>query len=100
MFSHDGLSQLWNELVRDGEITNGSTNGLMNSAGVLSMKGKLFFYIDWLFGVKAAFNIFSSPVQEVLNNCLVNTLQVFMKVYQNIQLHSILDKFETYEVKN
>ena len=38
-FTHDGLSQLWNELVRDGEITTNSNNGLINSAGVLSKKG-------------------------------------------------------------
>lgn len=38
-FNRDGLSQLWNELVRDGEITTGNNNGLINSAGVLSKKG-------------------------------------------------------------
>lgn len=39
-FSRDGLSQLWNELVRDGEIITGSTNGIINSAGILANKGE------------------------------------------------------------
>ncbi|XP_052796353.1 E3 ubiquitin-protein ligase HERC2-like isoform X2 [Mya arenaria] len=38
-FDNEGLSQLWNELVRDGEIVSGSNSGLINSAGVLAKKG-------------------------------------------------------------
>lgn len=40
-FTRDGLSQLWNELVRDDEIAFGSKSSLINSAGVLAKKGKL-----------------------------------------------------------
>jgi len=40
-FTYDGLSQLWNELVRDDEITFGAKIvSLTNSAGVLAKKGR------------------------------------------------------------
>lgn len=42
IFGRDGLSQLWNELVRDGEVVVNSNDGLMNGSGVLSRKGMLY----------------------------------------------------------
>ena len=39
LFVNDCLSQLWNELVKDGEIAMGTNHGLYNSAGVLAKKG-------------------------------------------------------------
>ncbi|XP_012287916.1 E3 ubiquitin-protein ligase HERC2 [Orussus abietinus] len=35
----DGLAELWNEMVRDGEIVGSFSDGLINSAGVLAKKG-------------------------------------------------------------
>jgi hypothetical protein len=47
------LSQLWNELVRDGEITTAGNNGLINSSGVLAKKGKeIFEYLNVIIAVK------------------------------------------------
>lgn len=40
VFGWDGLSQLWNELVRDGEVVIISNDGLMNSSGVMARKGE------------------------------------------------------------
>lgn len=36
----DGLAELWNEMIRDGEIAGAFSDGLMNSAGVIARKGK------------------------------------------------------------
>nr|XP_022903495.1 E3 ubiquitin-protein ligase HERC2 isoform X1 [Onthophagus taurus] len=38
--SQQGLSELWNGLVRDGELTGPFSDGLLNSAGVISRKGE------------------------------------------------------------
>lgn len=35
----DGLAELWNEMIRDGEIVGAFSDGLMNSAGVIARKG-------------------------------------------------------------
>ena len=35
----DGLAELWNEMVRDGEIVGLFSDGLINSAGVVARKG-------------------------------------------------------------
>jgi len=35
----DGLAQLWNEMVKDGEITGSFSDGLLNAAGVTARKG-------------------------------------------------------------
>lgn len=37
--SSDGLAQLWNEMVKDGELAGLFSDGLINSVGVLSRKG-------------------------------------------------------------
>lgn len=37
----DGLAELWNEMIRDGEIIGAFSDGLMNSAGVIARKGDL-----------------------------------------------------------
>lgn len=37
----DGLSQLWNEMVKDGELTGSFSDGLLNSAGITARKGKV-----------------------------------------------------------
>ena len=63
-FNRDGLSQLWNELVRDGEITTGNNNGLINSAGVLSKKGNKCHFISNLF--KSSYRLFQPYVCPVL----------------------------------
>ncbi|KAK3100706.1 hypothetical protein FSP39_024049, partial [Pinctada imbricata] len=39
-FKRDGLSRLWNELVKDGEIAVSNNDGLINSAGALARKGE------------------------------------------------------------
>lgn len=36
----DGLAELWNGMVRDGEIVGAFSDGLINSAGVVARKGK------------------------------------------------------------
>jgi len=38
----DGLSQLWNEMVKDGEITGSFSDGLLNAAGITARKGIFF----------------------------------------------------------
>lgn len=38
----DGLSEIWNEMIRDGEICGAFSDGLINSAGVLARKGKYY----------------------------------------------------------
>lgn len=40
----DGLAELWNGMVRDGEIVGSFSDGLINSAGVVSRKGLLSIY--------------------------------------------------------
>jgi E3 ubiquitin-protein ligase HERC2 len=37
--SNDGLAQLWNEMVKDGEITGTFSDGLFNSIGITAHKG-------------------------------------------------------------
>lgn len=39
-FRRDGLAELWNEMVRVGEIVGHFSDGLINIAGVLAKKGK------------------------------------------------------------
>jgi len=39
ILDEDGLAQLWNEMVKDGEITGSFSDGLLNAAGVTSRKG-------------------------------------------------------------
>jgi len=41
-FTSDGLAFLWNELVKDGEITGFFSDGILNAAGVVAKKGKLY----------------------------------------------------------
>lgn len=36
----DGLAELWNEMVRDGEIVGSFSDGLINAAGIIAKKGK------------------------------------------------------------
>ncbi|XP_061183765.1 E3 ubiquitin-protein ligase HERC2-like isoform X1 [Saccostrea echinata] len=40
VFNRDELSSLWNELVKEGEISVSHNDGLINSAGVLARKGE------------------------------------------------------------
>ncbi|KAK7097783.1 E3 ubiquitin-protein ligase HERC2-like isoform X3 [Littorina saxatilis] len=37
--THEGLSELWNELVKDGELLPATTEALVNTAGALASKG-------------------------------------------------------------
>jgi len=40
-FHRDSLNQLWNELVKDGEILTREENyGILNSTGVIARKGQ------------------------------------------------------------
>uniref|UniRef100_T1IYS2 HECT-type E3 ubiquitin transferase n=1 Tax=Strigamia maritima TaxID=126957 RepID=T1IYS2_STRMM len=39
-FQRDGLSNLWNELVKDGELTMGIPDAITNCSGVLAKKGE------------------------------------------------------------
>jgi hypothetical protein len=39
--STDGLAQLWNEMVKDGELTGSFSDGLLNSVGITAHKGNL-----------------------------------------------------------
>lgn len=41
-FCRDGLTELWNEMIRDGEIVGTFSDGLMNSAGVIARKGNSY----------------------------------------------------------
>ena len=43
--SRDGLAELWNEMIRDGEIVGAFSDGLMNSAGVIARKGELDTFV-------------------------------------------------------
>lgn len=38
----DGLAELWNGMVRDGEIVGSFSDGLINAAGVISRKGRYY----------------------------------------------------------
>lgn len=35
----DGLAELWNEMIRDGEIVGSFSDGLINAAGIIARKG-------------------------------------------------------------
>lgn len=35
----DGLAELWNEMVHDGEIVGSFSDGLINAAGIIAKKG-------------------------------------------------------------
>ena len=39
--SNDGLAQLWNEMVKDGELTGSFSDGLLNSVGITAHKGNV-----------------------------------------------------------
>jgi E3 ubiquitin-protein ligase HERC2 len=43
--STDGLAQLWNEMVKDGELTGSFSDGLLNSVGITAHKGNFVFYV-------------------------------------------------------
>lgn len=38
--SQDGLSNLWNGLMQDGELTGSFSDGLLNTSGVTARKGE------------------------------------------------------------
>ena len=38
-YKSEGLSVLWNELVKDGEVLSNNHDGLVNGAGVTAKKG-------------------------------------------------------------
>ncbi|XP_015429351.1 PREDICTED: LOW QUALITY PROTEIN: E3 ubiquitin-protein ligase HERC2 [Dufourea novaeangliae] len=40
----DGLSELWNEMIRDGEIVGSFSDGLINAAGITAKKGESGHY--------------------------------------------------------
>ncbi|XP_023713900.1 E3 ubiquitin-protein ligase HERC2 [Cryptotermes secundus] len=42
--SNDGLTQLWNEMVKDGELTGSFSDGLLNSIGITAHKGESGHY--------------------------------------------------------
>lgn len=42
----DGLAELWNEMVRDGEIVGSFSDGLINSAGIVAKKGKGVYQLN------------------------------------------------------
>lgn len=42
--TRDGLAELWNGMVRDGEIVRTFSDGLINSAGVVARKGDTFYF--------------------------------------------------------
>lgn len=42
--AYDGLDNLWNSLINDGEIVGNFSDGLVNSAGVPSRKGEFGKY--------------------------------------------------------
>lgn len=44
-FGSDGLSLLWNDMIKDGELTGSFNDGLLNSVGVTAKKGKQLCYI-------------------------------------------------------
>ena len=44
-FTREGLSRLWNELVKDGEIVTCAADGLFNSAGLLAKKGESKYWL-------------------------------------------------------
>ena len=66
-FTRDGLCLMWNELVKDGEITNNSSDGLINSAGVLAKKGKLFNIIF----LKSHCAMLSAQVDKSEGKCVI-----------------------------
>lgn len=37
--SNDGLALLWNEMIKDGELTGPFSEGILNSVGVTAKKG-------------------------------------------------------------
>ncbi|XP_049844846.1 E3 ubiquitin-protein ligase HERC2 [Schistocerca gregaria] len=43
-FTPEGLSQLWNELIKDGEVAGSFSDGLLNSVGVMARKGESGHY--------------------------------------------------------
>lgn len=44
----DGLSQLWNQLVKDGELAVGDVN-VYNTVGALAKKGKSLFSLNKIY---------------------------------------------------
>ena len=52
----DGLSELWNEMIRDGEIIGPFSDGIINSAGVVAKKGQLKpIYINITYKIKVIY---------------------------------------------
>lgn len=45
----DGLAELWNEMVKDGEIIGPFSDCLINAAGVTAKKGSIIYFICPLF---------------------------------------------------
>nr|CAD7453262.1 unnamed protein product [Timema tahoe] len=43
-FNPDGLSQLWNEMVKDCELTGSFSDGLLNAVGIVAHKGESGHY--------------------------------------------------------
>ncbi|KAI0242379.1 hypothetical protein LSAT2_013651 [Lamellibrachia satsuma] len=69
-FTRDGLSRLWNELVKDGEVATSCNDGIVNSAGVFSKK------------VQG-----SSQRKVSCNDGIVNSARVFSKKGENGRYH-------------
>lgn len=49
VFQRDGLSLLWNEMVKDGEVVSNASDSLINAAGIAAKKGMFFFSYTSLF---------------------------------------------------
>lgn len=43
--TREGVSELWNELVKDGEVAANTNDGIYNSAGALAKKGNIVHFI-------------------------------------------------------
>lgn len=69
----DNLDHLWNGLISDGELTGSFSDGLLNSAGVLSKKGEMGRYYC---GLKVSTTYYQ---QRVCYQILINFRKIVNK---------------------
>lgn len=87
--TRDGLADLWNGMVRDGEIVRTFSDGLINSAGIVARKGTtLSFLCLYLF--QLLYMCQKDPNLYCLYGCYVVEVCVCTKTF-NGEVHSCLD---------
>lgn len=68
-FTKDGLNRLWNELVKEGEVSIGVKADLINGAGVLASRGmfRIQTYLNLVFG--SIIKVVCSAIYKINTGC-------------------------------